>query len=69
MSTRTRVLYLVSLAAFLRSFGQVIYVPSLATMRGELTAPTETFETLAAREDAAPGHRDRGTAESRAGAP
>ncbi|HEU4787252.1 MAG TPA: cation:proton antiporter [Gemmatimonadaceae bacterium] len=41
----------------------------LATMRGELTAPTETFETLAAREDGAPGHRDRGTAESRAGAP
>ncbi|HET7375023.1 MAG TPA: cation:proton antiporter [Gemmatimonadaceae bacterium] len=41
----------------------------LATMRGELTAPTETFETLAAREDAAPGHLDRGTAESRAGAP
>src|SRR5512139_2797336 len=40
MSTRTRVLYLVSLAAFLRSFGQVIYVPSLATMRGELGTST-----------------------------
>ena len=41
----------------------------LATLRGELTAPTETFETLATREDVAPGHRDRGSAESRAGAP
>lgn len=41
----------------------------LATLRGELTAPTETFETLATREDGAPGHHDRGSAESRAGAP
>ena len=41
----------------------------LATLRGELTAPTETFDTLAMREDGAPVHRDRGSAESRAGAP
>ncbi len=36
MSLKLKVLYLVSLAAFLRSFAQVIYVPSLGAMRGEL---------------------------------
>jgi len=41
----------------------------LATLRGELTAPTETFETLVTRDDGVPGHSDRGSAESRAGAP
>jgi CPA2 family monovalent cation:H+ antiporter-2 len=41
----------------------------LATMRGELTTPTETFETLAGREGRATAHRDRGSAESRAGTP
>lgn len=40
MSLKTKVLYLVSLAAFLRSFAQVIYVPSLATMRTELNTTT-----------------------------
>ena len=36
MSLKVKVLYLVSLAAFLRSFAQVIYVPSLAVMRTDL---------------------------------
>jgi DHA1 family bicyclomycin/chloramphenicol resistance-like MFS transporter len=36
MSLKTKVLYLVSFAAFLRSFAQVIYVPSLAVMRTDL---------------------------------
>jgi predicted MFS family arabinose efflux permease len=40
MSLRTKVLYLVSFAAFLRSFAQVIYVPSLATMRSDLNTTT-----------------------------
>lgn len=40
MTLKTKVLYLVSLAAFLRSFAQVIYVPSLATMRAELNTTT-----------------------------
>ncbi len=40
MSLKTKVLFLVSFAAFLRSFAQVIYVPSLATMRGELNTTT-----------------------------
>jgi DHA1 family bicyclomycin/chloramphenicol resistance-like MFS transporter len=40
MALKTKALYLVSLAAFLRSFAQVIYVPSLATMRGELNTTT-----------------------------
>ena len=38
MSLKIKVLYLVSLAAFLRSFAQVIYVPSLAVMRADLNA-------------------------------
>lgn len=40
MSLKTKVLYLVSFAAFLRSFAQVIYVPSLATMRADLSTTT-----------------------------
>lgn len=36
MSLKIKVLYLVSFAAFLRSFAQVIYVPSLAAMRSDL---------------------------------
>ena len=40
MSLKTKILYLVSLAAFLRSFAQVIYTPSLVTMRGELNTTT-----------------------------
>ena len=40
MKLRTKVLYLVSFAAFLRSFAQVIYVPSLATMRADLNTTT-----------------------------
>ena len=40
MSLKTKVLYLVSFAAFLRSFAQVIYVPSLAVMRTELNTNT-----------------------------
>lgn len=40
MKLKTKVLYLVSFAAFLRSFAQVIYVPSLATMRSELNTTT-----------------------------
>ncbi|RJP48122.1 MAG: MFS transporter [Anaerolineaceae bacterium] len=40
MKLKTKVLYLVSFAAFLRSFAQVIYVPSLATMRGDLNTTT-----------------------------
>jgi len=40
MSLKIKVLYLVSFAAFLRSFAQVIYVPSLATMRAELNTTT-----------------------------
>lgn len=40
MSLKTKVLYLVSFAAFLRSFAQVIYVPSLATMRSDLSTTT-----------------------------
>lgn len=40
MSLKTKVLYLVSFAAFLRSFAQVIYTPSLATMRTELNTTT-----------------------------
>jgi len=40
MSLKIKVLYLVSLAAFLRSFAQVIYVPSLATMRADLNTTT-----------------------------
>ena len=40
MNLKTKVLYLVSLAAFLRSFAQVIYVPSEVTMRGELNTTT-----------------------------
>lgn len=43
MSLKARILYLVSLAAFLRSFAQVIYVPSLATMRAELVTTTATI--------------------------
>jgi MFS transporter, DHA1 family, multidrug resistance protein len=43
MSVKTKILYLVSLAAFLRSFAQVIYVPSLATMRAELATTTATI--------------------------
>jgi DHA1 family bicyclomycin/chloramphenicol resistance-like MFS transporter len=40
MSLKTKVLYLVSFAAFLRSFAQVIYVPSLAFMRTDLNTTT-----------------------------
>src|SRR5574341_1191241 len=40
MNLKTKVLYLVSFAAFLRSFAQVIYVPSLATLRGDLNTTT-----------------------------
>jgi len=40
MSLKVKVLYLVSFAAFLRSFAQVIYVPSLAVMRVDLNATT-----------------------------
>jgi predicted MFS family arabinose efflux permease len=40
MNLKTKVLYLVSFAAFLRSFAQVIYVPSLATMRTDLSTTT-----------------------------
>lgn len=40
MSLKTKVLYLVSFAAFLRSFAQVIYVPSLAVMRVDLNTTT-----------------------------
>lgn len=40
MSVKTKVLYLVSFAAFLRSFAQVIYVPSLAVMRTDLNTTT-----------------------------
>ena len=40
MKLKTKVLYLVSFAAFLRSFAQVIYVPSLATMRSDLNTTT-----------------------------
>ncbi len=40
MNLKTKVLYLVSLAAFLRSFAQVIYTPSLAAMRTELNTTT-----------------------------
>jgi predicted MFS family arabinose efflux permease len=43
MSLKSRILYLVSLAAFLRSFAQVIYVPSLAAMRAELATTTATI--------------------------
>jgi len=38
MNLKIKVLYLVSFAAFLRSFAQVIYVPSLAVMRIDLNA-------------------------------
>lgn len=37
---RTKILYLVSLATFLRSFAQVMYTPSLVTMRGDLETTT-----------------------------
>jgi DHA1 family bicyclomycin/chloramphenicol resistance-like MFS transporter len=40
VSLKIKILYLVSLAAFLRSFAQIIYVPSLATMRTELNTTT-----------------------------
>jgi predicted MFS family arabinose efflux permease len=40
MNLKSKVLYLVSFAAFLRSFAQVIYVPSLATMRTDLNTTT-----------------------------
>jgi DHA1 family bicyclomycin/chloramphenicol resistance-like MFS transporter len=40
MNLKIKVLYLVSFAAFLRSFAQVIYVPSLATMRSDLNTTT-----------------------------
>src|SRR5574342_759584 len=40
MSLKAKVLYLVSFAAFLRSFAQVIYVPSLAVMRVDLNTTT-----------------------------
>lgn len=40
MSLKIKVLYLVSFAAFLRSFAQVIYVPSLAVMRDDLNTTT-----------------------------
>ena len=40
MNLKTKVLYLVSFAAFLRSFAQVIYIPSLATMRSNLNTTT-----------------------------
>ncbi len=40
MSLKIKVLYLVSFAAFLRSFAQVIYVPSLAIMRTDLGTTT-----------------------------
>jgi len=40
MNLKTRILYLVSSAAFLRSFAQVIYVPSLAIMRSDLNTTT-----------------------------
>ena len=40
MNLKTKVLYLVSFAAFLRSFAQVIYVPSLATLRADLNTTT-----------------------------
>lgn len=43
MSVKRKVLYLVSIAAFLRSFAQVIYVPSLVTMRGDLDTTTATI--------------------------
>lgn len=40
MKTASRVLYVVSLATFMRSFGQVIYSPSLAIMRDDLNTTT-----------------------------
>lgn len=40
MKLRTKILYLVSLATFLRSFAQVMYTPSLVTMRGDLATTT-----------------------------
>ncbi len=40
MSSKLKILYLVSFAAFLRPFAQVIYVPSLVTMRTELETTT-----------------------------
>ncbi|HEU0292873.1 MAG TPA: MFS transporter [Anaerolineales bacterium] len=40
MRLKIKILYLVSFAAFLRSFAQVIYVPSLATMRSDLNTTT-----------------------------
>lgn len=40
MSLKIKILCLVSFAAFLRSFAQVIYVPSLATMRSDLNTTT-----------------------------
>jgi DHA1 family bicyclomycin/chloramphenicol resistance-like MFS transporter len=40
VNLKTKVLYLVSFAAFLRSFAQVIYTPSLAVMRVDLNATT-----------------------------
>ncbi len=40
MKTASRVLYVVSLATFMRSFAQVIYSPSLVTMRADLNTST-----------------------------
>jgi len=40
VNLKTKVLYIVSFAAFLRSFAQVIYVPSLSVMRTELDTTT-----------------------------
>jgi len=40
MRTETRILYVVSLATFMRSFAQVIYSPSLVTMRTDLVTTT-----------------------------
>lgn len=40
MKLRTKILYLVSLATFMRSFAQVMYTPSLVTMRNDLATTT-----------------------------
>lgn len=40
MKLRTKILYLVSLAAFLRSFAQVMYTPSLVTIRNDMATTT-----------------------------
>ena len=40
MKSEIKVLYVVSLATFMRSFGQVIYSPSIVTMRNDLLTTT-----------------------------